>query len=95
MHVNLGGSKRPRHYSSSNHTASTGEQLEHSWSSPLAKRRGAFIENGFRLLGKQKEAQGRDVFYSDSLQVLFRYEGSIDRVGLNTKSKKNREEEAG
>lgn len=72
MHVNLGGSKRPRHYSFSNHTVSTGEQLEHSWSSPLANRRGSSIENDFRLLGKQKEAQGWDVFYSDGLRVLFR-----------------------
>lgn len=95
MHVNLGGSKRPRHYSSSNHAVSTGERLEHSRSSPLASRRGGLIENDFRLLGKQKEAQGRDVFCPGSLRVLFRCDGNVRRIGLNGKSKKKRERKEG
>lgn len=64
---------------SSNHTVSTGEQLEHFRSSPPANRSGGLIENDFRLLGKQeKKAQAWDVFYlvmggrEDGLRVLFR-----------------------
>lgn len=83
MHVNLGGSKRARHYSSLNHTASTGEQLEHSRSSPPADHRGGLIENDFRLLGGGSKRLRDGMCF---IQIVCGFFSDVTAVSINRKS---------